>query len=123
MTSGARGYKSICVSMYLDDIAQLDAKVADLKARGYRRTSRAQLIRLALSLLDTRNVEPAEQVPTKVTMRKPTKADIVATVQAEPVQVEVLCACGTRFTTKSRTLKPTKCRACSLIVRHHRSVR
>ncbi len=45
-------YKVICISMYNDDLAGLDAKVAELKARGYTKANRSALIRHALSVVD-----------------------------------------------------------------------
>ena len=45
-------YKLVCISMYTNDIAQLDAKVAELKRRGWPRASKSQLVRIALAQLD-----------------------------------------------------------------------
>ncbi len=45
-------YKVICISMYTRDIEELDAKVAELKRRGWTKASKSQLIRLALSQID-----------------------------------------------------------------------
>ncbi|MEZ4401626.1 MAG: hypothetical protein R3B06_16490 [Kofleriaceae bacterium] len=45
-------YKVICISMYTKDIEELDAKVAELKRRGWTKANKSQLIRLALDLLD-----------------------------------------------------------------------
>ena len=45
-------YKVICISMYTRDIADLDAKVAELKRRGWTKASKSQLIRLALAQID-----------------------------------------------------------------------
>jgi len=45
-------YKVICISMYTRDIEELEAKVAELKRRGYPKASKSQLIRLALSQID-----------------------------------------------------------------------
>ena len=41
-------YEIICISIYKDDLARLDAKVDELKRRGYRRMTRSALIRYAL---------------------------------------------------------------------------
>ena len=38
--------------MYMRDIADLDAKVAELKRRGWTKASKSQLIRLALAQID-----------------------------------------------------------------------
>ena len=45
-------YKVICISMYTRDIEELDAKVAELKRRGWTKANKSQLIRLALAQLD-----------------------------------------------------------------------
>jgi hypothetical protein len=45
-------YKVICISMYTRDIEDLDAKVAELKRRGWTKANKSQLIRLALSQID-----------------------------------------------------------------------
>jgi len=45
-------YKVICISMYTRDIEELEAKVAELKRRGWTKASKSQLIRLALSQND-----------------------------------------------------------------------
>jgi hypothetical protein len=56
-TQGPKGprpthYKVICISMYTRDLEELDAKVAELKRRGWTKASKSQLIRLALSQID-----------------------------------------------------------------------
>jgi hypothetical protein len=51
-------YKVICISMYTQDIEQLEAKVAELKKRGYTKANKSQLIRLALSALDLDTLPP-----------------------------------------------------------------
>jgi len=45
-------YKVICISLYNEDLEQLDAMVASLKRRGLTKTSRSALIRFALSQVD-----------------------------------------------------------------------
>jgi hypothetical protein len=45
-------YDVICISMYKEDLARLDAMVAQLKKRGHRRVSRSALIRFALDHVD-----------------------------------------------------------------------
>ncbi len=45
-------YKVICISMYTQDLEDLDAKVAELKKRGWTKANKSQLIRLALSQID-----------------------------------------------------------------------
>jgi hypothetical protein len=45
-------YKVICISMYTRDLEELDAKVAELKKRGWTKANKSQLIRLALAQID-----------------------------------------------------------------------
>ena len=45
-------YKVICISMYTQDIEDLEAKVGELKKRGWTKANKSHLIRLALSQLD-----------------------------------------------------------------------
>jgi hypothetical protein len=45
-------YKVICISMYTRDLEELDAKVAELKRRGWTKASKSQLIRIALAQID-----------------------------------------------------------------------
>jgi hypothetical protein len=45
-------YKVICISMYTRDIEELEAKVAELKRRGWTKANKSHLIRLALSQID-----------------------------------------------------------------------
>ncbi len=45
-------YKVICISMYNDDLARLDAMVGQLKERGLTKASRSALIRMALDQVD-----------------------------------------------------------------------
>ncbi len=52
-------YEVICISLYKEDLARLDAKVAELKARGHRKMSRSALIRFALDHVDTRKLPKA----------------------------------------------------------------
>ena len=47
----ARPYKVICISVYLDDLAELDRVVADARAAGDRRASRSKTIRDAVKAL------------------------------------------------------------------------
>ena len=46
-------YKVICISMYTQDLEQLDAKVKELRARGFTKMTKSELIRIALNKLDT----------------------------------------------------------------------
>ncbi|MCC6525614.1 MAG: hypothetical protein IT373_23395 [Polyangiaceae bacterium] len=45
-------YKVICISMYLDALAELDRMVTELKRRGFTKANRSALIRHALSMVD-----------------------------------------------------------------------
>jgi hypothetical protein len=45
-------YKVICISIYNDDLAHLDALVAQLKKRGMTKANRSALIRAALQQVD-----------------------------------------------------------------------
>jgi hypothetical protein len=45
-------YKVICISMYTRDLEELEAKVAELKRRGWTKANKSQLIRLALAQVD-----------------------------------------------------------------------
>ncbi len=45
-------YEVICISLYKEDLARLDAKVAKLKLSGHRKMSRSALIRYALDTAD-----------------------------------------------------------------------
>ena len=45
-------YKIVCISMYTRDIEELEAKVAELRRRGWTRMTKSQLLRLALAQLD-----------------------------------------------------------------------
>ena len=48
-------YEVICISLYKEDLSQLDKMVAKLKKQGHRRISRSALIRFALDQLDIRD--------------------------------------------------------------------
>ncbi|MEM1030114.1 MAG: hypothetical protein AAGN82_07180 [Myxococcota bacterium] len=45
-------YKVICISMYTDALARLDAMVVELKRRGFTKANRSALIRHALERVD-----------------------------------------------------------------------
>jgi len=45
-------YEVICISLYKEDLARLDAMVAALKRTGHRKMSRSGLIRFALDQVD-----------------------------------------------------------------------
>ena len=52
-------YKVVCISMYTRDIEALEAKVAELKRRGYTKANKSQLIRFALSQVDIDKLPPS----------------------------------------------------------------
>jgi hypothetical protein len=54
-------YKVICISMYTKDLEELDAKVAELKKRGWTKANKSLLIRLALDALDLDNLPTPRQ--------------------------------------------------------------
>jgi hypothetical protein len=54
-------YKIICISMYTQDIEDLDAKVAELKRRGWTKANKSQLIRIALDKLDVATLDLPKQ--------------------------------------------------------------
>ena len=45
-------YEVICISMYKEDLARVDAMVSELKTSGHRKMSRSGLIRFALDQVD-----------------------------------------------------------------------
>lgn len=49
-------YKVVCISMYLDDLEDLDAKVHELKQRGWTRMNRSMLLRIAMARLSCDDV-------------------------------------------------------------------
>ncbi|MGB5702418.1 MAG: hypothetical protein WBM48_06350 [Polyangiales bacterium] len=48
-------YDVICISLYKEDLAQLDEMVVKLKKSGHRKISRSALIRFALDQVDIRD--------------------------------------------------------------------
>lgn len=45
-------YKVVCISLYNEDIARLEALVAELKKRGHTKANKSQVIRAALDQID-----------------------------------------------------------------------
>ena len=45
-------YKIVCISLYTEDIARLEALVADLKKRGHTKANKSAVIRFALDSID-----------------------------------------------------------------------
>lgn len=54
----ARPYKIICVSIYPEDLAKMDAKVEELKRRGWVKPTRSHLIREAIDRVDIDALAP-----------------------------------------------------------------
>ena len=52
-------YKVCCISLYTEDIARLEAMVAELKRRGHSKANKSQLIRAALDQVDLSKVPKA----------------------------------------------------------------
>lgn len=53
-------YKVVCISLYTQDIENLEATVAELKRRGYTKANKSQLIRQALRQLDIDKLPPPQ---------------------------------------------------------------
>jgi hypothetical protein len=45
-------YKIVCISLYTEDIARLEALVSDLKRRGHTKANKSAVIRYALESVD-----------------------------------------------------------------------
>jgi hypothetical protein len=45
-------YKVVCISLYNEDIQNLESMVAELKRRGHTKANKSQLIRAALAQVD-----------------------------------------------------------------------
>jgi hypothetical protein len=45
-------YKIVCISLYTEDIARLEALVGELKRRGHTKANKSQVIRAALDQVD-----------------------------------------------------------------------
>jgi hypothetical protein len=45
-------YKIVCISLYTEDIARLEALVAELKRRGHTKANKSAVIRYALDTAD-----------------------------------------------------------------------
>jgi len=53
-------YKVVCISLYTQDIENLESTVAELKNRGYTKANKSQLIRYALRQLDIDKLPPPQ---------------------------------------------------------------
>lgn len=51
-------YKVVCISLYTEDIANLEGMVNELKRRGHTRANKSALIRRALRVLDLDTIPP-----------------------------------------------------------------
>lgn len=54
-------YKVVCISLYTQDIENLEATVAELKRRGHTKANKSQLIRQALRQLDIDKLPAPQQ--------------------------------------------------------------
>lgn len=57
----SKSYKVLCISMYLQDITAIDAKVAELKRAGLTWMTRSALIRAAVNGFDHKTLLPGPQ--------------------------------------------------------------
>jgi hypothetical protein len=127
-------YVVLGISMYVGDVESLDAKVAALRAAGWRGVNRSSLIRVALHALRPENVEPppvwmsdsprvktfeaveaahmiaAQPAPVQASYER--RRAKYATRNEEPISREVTCECGAVFSSKSRTCLPKLCPKC-----------
>lgn len=56
LAGNPHAYEVISISLYLRDLVNLDAKIAELKRRGLTKANRSALIRVALDQLDLEKV-------------------------------------------------------------------
>ena len=49
-------YKVVCISLYNDDLARIDAAVSELKRRGHTKASRSSVLRAAMLQVDLAEV-------------------------------------------------------------------
>ena len=54
-------YKVVCISLYTQDIENLEETVAELKRRGHTKANKSQLIRQELRQLDIDKLPPPQQ--------------------------------------------------------------
>lgn len=54
-------YKVVCISLYTQDIQNLESMVAELKRRGHTKANKSQLIRQALRMIDLDKLPPPQQ--------------------------------------------------------------
>lgn len=55
-TEAPTHYKVICVSLYNEDLARLDAVVRELKSRGFTKANRSAVLRAAVEQFDATKV-------------------------------------------------------------------
>jgi len=119
-------YTKICVSVYLDDLKEIDAKVDALKAKGVRGMSRSRLLTIAAKLLDADSVRVAETGTIDTAKVVEVVEQRVATLRAdeetEVSRYKCECqVCGATFWSRSRTNRPKQCRPCAEAKRHKRA--
>jgi hypothetical protein len=68
LAPGRRGYRAISISLYLDQLAFVDALTVRLEAAGYPKANRSLVVQEAIEqlrlLLETRGLEDADDVAT-----------------------------------------------------------
>ena len=57
MSDAHEHYKTICVSLYNDDLARLDDLVRELKSRGFTKANRSAVLRAAVEQFDPSRVQ------------------------------------------------------------------
>lgn len=72
-------YRTICISLYVEELVALDAKVAALKAAGYRKANRSTVLALAATQIDDETLvalmpKSREQTPRVERVAKPVAA-------------------------------------------------
>ena len=90
-------YKVICISLYTKDLDELEAKVEELKRRGWAKANKSALIRLALAQVDVATVPiprhedgSHRRAPSAAALgTTPAPADERERAQREPLIVQV----------------------------------
>jgi hypothetical protein len=49
-----QNHKPVCISMYIDDIVEMDELIIELKKKGFTRANRSWLIRMAMKQFDNK---------------------------------------------------------------------
>ena len=51
-------YRVVCISLYTEDLARIDAAVSELKRRGHTKATRSSVLRAAMLQVDLAEVPP-----------------------------------------------------------------